>query len=110
MKANVSSIFEKGNKEDVGNRPVSLTLIYEKVMECLILETIARHITDEKIIRSSLHHFTKGKLCLTNLVNSYEELTGLGDEERAVNIVYSDFRKSFDIYGSEGILSMYIDA
>lgn len=33
---------------------------------------------------------------MTNLTNLYGEITVLGDEERAVIIVYLDFRKVFD--------------
>ncbi|KAK4818703.1 hypothetical protein QYF61_017924 [Mycteria americana] len=41
-------------------------------------------------IRSSQNGFTKGKSCLTNLINFYNEMTGLRDEGRAVDIVYLD--------------------
>ncbi|GAB0207649.1 mitochondrial enolase superfamily member 1 [Grus japonensis] len=95
-KGNVTPIFKKGKKEDPGNyRPVSLTLIPGKVMEQLILGTISRLMEDEEVIRSSQHGFTKGKSCLTKLLTC-DEMTGLVDEGRAVDIVYLDFRKAFD--------------
>ncbi|KAK4826426.1 hypothetical protein QYF61_008959 [Mycteria americana] len=79
-------------KEDPENyRLVSLTLIPGKVMEQLFLETISRHIKDKKIIRSSQHGFAKGKSCLTNLIIFYNEMSGLVDEGRAVDIVYLGF-------------------
>ncbi|PKU32865.1 rna-directed dna polymerase from mobile element jockey-like [Limosa lapponica baueri] len=56
-------------------------------MEELILETISRHTKDKKIISSGL---TKEKLCLINLMNFYDEMTGLIDEGRAVVSVYLD--------------------
>ena len=96
-KANVTPIFKKGKKEDPGNyRPVSLTLILGKVMEQLILESVSRHIKDKKIVKSSLHGFTKRKSWLTNLVNFHDEVTGLVDEGGAVDFVYLDYRKAFD--------------
>ncbi|KAK4827590.1 LOW QUALITY PROTEIN: hypothetical protein QYF61_019492 [Mycteria americana] len=96
-KANVMSIFKKGKEEDPGNyTPVILTLIPGKVMEQLILETISKDMDNNNIIRSSQHGFTKGKSCLTNLINFYSEMSGLVDEGRAVGIVYLDFRKACD--------------
>jgi len=96
-KANVTCLVKKGKKEDPGNyRFVILTSIHGKVMEQLILETICRHIQDEKIIRSSQHGFTKGKSRLTNLINFYDGVTGVVHEGRAVAIVCLDFSKAFD--------------
>ena len=38
----------------------------------------------------------KGELCLSNLINFYNEVTGLVDEGRAVDVVYLGFSKAFD--------------
>ena len=65
-------------------------------MEQVILETISRHVKDEKSIRRSQRGFTKEKSCLTDLINVYHAMTGLVDEGRAVGIVYLDFRKTFN--------------
>ncbi|KAK4832489.1 hypothetical protein QYF61_023536 [Mycteria americana] len=88
---------EVRQKELQGNyKPVSLTSVSGKVMEQLILETISRHSKDNKILRSSQNGFTKAKSCLTTLTNFYNEMTGLVDEGRTVDIVCLDFRKVFD--------------
>ncbi|KAK4830263.1 hypothetical protein QYF61_009356 [Mycteria americana] len=61
-KANITPIFKKGRKEDLGNyRLISLTSVPGKLMEQLIPETISTHM---KVIRSRLHGFTKGKIIL----------------------------------------------
>ncbi|KAK4831130.1 hypothetical protein QYF61_015433 [Mycteria americana] len=86
---------QKGKKEDPENQR-RVTLIPGKVMEKLILETISRHMNNKKIIRISRHGFTKGKSCMTNLINFYDEMTVLVDKWRAVDIVYLNFRKAFD--------------
>ncbi|PKU29918.1 rna-directed dna polymerase from mobile element jockey- hypothetical protein [Limosa lapponica baueri] len=72
---------QEGKKEDPGNyRLASLTSIHGKVMVQLILETISRHMKDEKVIRRSQHGFTEGKSCLINSINFCDEVTDLVDE------------------------------
>ena len=69
----------------------------EELIELLILEPISRHIKDEKIIRSSHHGFIKGKSCLTNLIQFYNEMAVLADEGRVVDIVYLDLSKALTL-------------
>ena len=96
-KASVTPVFNKGKKEDPGNyRAVSITSIPGKMMQQLILEVIIKQVEEEKVIRSSQHGFTKGKSCLTNLIASYDGMTGWVGEGRAVDVVYLDFSKAFD--------------
>lgn len=59
---------------------------------------------DKKVIRSNQHGFTKGKLCLTNLINSCDELIDLVDKGRAVGIVYLNLSKAFDIVSHKILL------
>ncbi|KAK4810488.1 hypothetical protein QYF61_004268 [Mycteria americana] len=68
--ANVTPIFKKGRKEDPGNyRPVSLTSVPGKLMEQIILSAITRH----------------------------DKVTRLVDEGKAVDVVYLDFSKAFEM-------------
>ena len=46
--ANVTPVFKKGKKEDLGNyTPVSLTFIPGKVMEQLVLDAISRQLEEK---------------------------------------------------------------
>ncbi|GAB0181371.1 mitochondrial enolase superfamily member 1 [Grus japonensis] len=95
--ANVTPIYKKGQKEDLGNyRSVSLTPVLGKVMEQIILSVIMWHIQDNHVIRPSQHGFRKGRCCLTNLISFYDKVTCLVDEGKAVDVVYQEFSKAFD--------------
>ncbi|GAB0197704.1 mitochondrial enolase superfamily member 1 [Grus japonensis] len=95
--ANVMPIYKKGWKEDLGNyRPVSLTLVLGKVMEQIILSAITWHIQDNQVIRPSQHWFMKGRSCLTNLISFWDKVAHLGDEGKAVDVIYLDSSKAFD--------------
>ena len=95
--ASVTPIYNKGCKEDLGNyRLVSLTSVPGKVMEQIVSREMAQHVRDNWGIRPSQHRFTEGRLCLTNLIYSYNWVTRLINEGKAVDVIYLDFSKAFD--------------
>ena len=95
--AEVTPIFKKGSKSDVKNyRPISLTSVLCKVLESIIKDSMVNHLQKYKLIRDSQHGFMKGRSCLTNLLDFFEEVTVQLDIGNPVDIIYLDFAKAFD--------------
>ncbi|CAM5168126.1 unnamed protein product [Eretmochelys imbricata] len=74
-------------------------------MEQVLKESILKHLEERKVIRNSQHGFTKGKSCLTNLIAFYDEITGSVDEGKAVDVLFLDFSKAFDMVSHSILVS-----
>ncbi|MGH0165001.1 UNVERIFIED_CONTAM: hypothetical protein FKN15_076607, partial [Acipenser sinensis] len=95
--ANVIPIHKKGDKTEPGNyRPISLTSIICKLMETIIRSKMENYLYGNNILGDSQHGFRKGRSCLTNLLDFFEDATLKTDNCKAYDMVYLDFQKAFD--------------
>lgn len=67
-------------------------------MEQVLLEYMSGHMNDRALIRDNQHDFTRGKLCLTNLVTFYDGVTPSLEKVRSADVIcrHLDFCKAFD--------------
>ncbi|XP_078083661.1 uncharacterized protein LOC144503028 [Mustelus asterias] len=87
----------KGSRQKAGNyRPVSLTSVVGKMLESIIKEEITEHLNKNGSIKQTQHGLMKGKSCLTNLLDFYEDVTSAVDRGEPVDVVFLDFQKAFD--------------
>ena len=49
-----------------------------------------------KLLSENQHGSTKNKSCLTNLLETLEEITTCLDNDEGVDVVFLDYRKAFD--------------
>jgi hypothetical protein len=95
--ATVSPLFKKGKRDKTENyRPVSLTSVIGKLLESIIKDKLVEHLDKFALINTSQHGFTKGRSCLTNLLEFMEQVTKTVDEGQPVDLIYLDFAKAFD--------------
>ncbi len=91
--ANVSPIFKKGSRFSAANyRPVSLTSVLCKVMEKFVKRAITQHLLKNGLLSPAQHGFVKQRGCVTNLIESLDNIT----QGNNVLIILLDFAKAFD--------------
>eukprot|EP00745_Piridium_sociabile_P043063 TRINITY_DN87471_c0_g3_i3.p1 TRINITY_DN87471_c0_g3~~TRINITY_DN87471_c0_g3_i3.p1 ORF type:complete len:950 (+),score=231.72 TRINITY_DN87471_c0_g3_i3:692-3541(+) len=95
--ANVTPIFKKGSRLAANNyRPVSLTCILCKVMEVLVRKQMTEHLQRNDLINQEQHGFTKGRSCVTQLLDTLDVWTEALDTGGGVDAIYMDYMKAFD--------------
>ena len=83
----------------VNYRPMSLNCIPCKIMACMeavMKDKIQEHVDNHWALSEKQHGFSQKKSCLTNLLETLEEITYNLDRGNGVDIVFLDYQKAFD--------------
>ena len=92
--ANVTPIFKKGSKKDMGNyRPVSLTCQACKICEKILKEEIVNFLEINNRLANSQHGFRNKRSCLTNLLEFTERILEHVDGNEPVDVIFLIYKK-----------------
>ncbi len=75
-------------------RPISLTSIFGKLFETIIIRhKVVHYLKCNSLILDSQHGFTNTRSSLSNILTYYNELFGVYNFSKSLDIVYLDFQK-----------------
>ncbi|CAF0861072.1 unnamed protein product, partial [Brachionus calyciflorus] len=104
--ANITPLHKTGSKVKVDNyRPVSLTCILCKVFEGMIKDVMLKHLLDNNLLSKAQHGFLPSRSCVTNLLETIDLITFALASGYPVDIIYTDFSKSFDKISHKKLLT-----
>ena len=93
----ITPIYKKGNKTDPANyRPISLTSHVIKIFERVIRSRLVEYLEDNNLISHTQHGFRKGRSCLTQLLQHYDEILNNLNQGYETDVLYLDYAKAFD--------------
>ena len=77
-------------------RPITITSVLCRLLEKIIKKSVMEHFVSNNIIPKEQHGFVNRKSCLTNLLETLEDITKWQDLGIPVDEIYLDFAKAFD--------------
>ena len=84
-------------KTDPANyRPISLTSHQIKVFERVIRNRMVVYLQSNALLSSNQHGFRKGRSCLTQLLQHYDEILRNMNAGYETDVIYLDYAKAFD--------------
>ena len=80
----------------VNYRPVSLTCVYCKLLEHIVVKHILQHLEKHNILTKFQHWFRSGHSCETQLILTTHDLLTTHDTGKRIDLAVLDFSKAFD--------------
>ena len=93
----ISPIHKKGSKADPTEyRPISLTSHLSKIFGRVIRYNILSHLENNGILCKNQHGFRKGRSCLSQLLQHFDQILRNFLTNCDTDSIYLDFAKAFD--------------
>jgi hypothetical protein len=102
----VTVVHKKGKRDCVDNyTPISLTCICCKIMESIISDHVMKYFLENKIFSNRQYGFIKNRSAILQFLNATNDWTKFLDDNKQVDIIYTDFEKAFDKVPHKRLLS-----
>ena len=106
LQQTIVPVFKKGSKSNPENyRPVSLTSHIIKVFGRVLRTYMVEYIESNNLLSPNQHGFRIGKSCLTQLLNHFELILEILENDSNADVLYLDFAKAFDKVDHEILLN-----
>ena len=93
----ITPIHKGGSKFDpINYRPVSLTSHLIKIFERVIQKKLIDYLEEHNLISKNQHGFRRGRSCLSELLDHYNDLIDNFGSSLDSDVIYLDFSKAFD--------------
>jgi len=77
-------------------------------MESLLKEELTKHLEGTGMSSKVQHGFCRGRSCLTNLLETFEDWTTTTDHGYGIDVIYLDYRKAFDTIWHSGLYTKVV--
>ena len=95
--SNIIPIHKGGSKSlPVNYRPVSLTSHIIKIFEKIIRKHIVQYMNDKDLFNKNQHGFRSGRSCLSQLLEQFDLILNILDDDANADVIYLDFSKAFN--------------
>ena len=93
----VTPLFKDDDRHKASNyRPITLTSVLSRTLERIIKKQLMTYLIENDTLSKDQHGFLNRRSCLSNLLESIEEITALYDEGLPVDEIFLDLSKAFD--------------
>ena len=93
----ITPIHKGGSRSLAANyRPVALTSHVIKIFEKVLRTHIVKFMDQNNLFNPNQHGFRCGRSCLSQLLEQYDLILNILDEDANADVVYLDFSKAFD--------------
>ena len=96
-KSIITPIHKGGSRSLPANyRPVALTSHIIKTFEKVLRKHIVQHMNQKQLFNEHQHGFRSGRSCLSQLLEQFDVILSILEQDANADVVYLDFSKAFD--------------